>query len=273
MIRLIVSDLDGTILRDAEHVDEKAAALLKKYTAQGAVFVPASGRAPSSCRALFERAGLRITRCIGVNGAQIEDFATGETHYMRSLPDETARRAIEIMQAEGLQICIYGHGLIAYTWETALEESRERSLFAAMRAFGTETIAGPDAVERALRGPILKTFAEFTGAGDREAFLRAREACRALEGVTITASWENNFEVMPEGVDKGAALMYLAGKLGVRREEIVAFGDGDNDISMLRAAGTGVAMAAGDPAAKAAADCTAASVAEWLLENEARFAE
>lgn len=272
MIRLIVSDLDGTILRDAEHVDEKATALLKKYTAQGAVFVPASGRAPSSCRALFERAGLRVTHCIGVNGAQIEDFAAGETHYMRPLPDETARRAIEIMQAEGLHICIYGHGLIAYTWETALEESRERSLFAAMRTYGTETIAGPDAAERALRGPILKTFAEFTGVGDREAFLRAREACRALEGVTITSSWENNFEVMPEGVDKDAALMYLAGKLGVRREEIVAFGDGDNDISMLRVAGIGVAMASGDPAAKAAADCTAASVAEWLLENEARFA-
>lgn len=271
MIKLIASDLDGTILRDAEHVEERAVALLKKYTAQGAVFVPASGRAPSSIRTLFERAGLPMAYCIGVNGAQVEDYAGGVTHFMRPLSEATARRAMEIMRAEGLHICAYGRGMIAYSWETALEESRERNLFAAMRAYGTETIAGPDAMERVFQGPILKIFAEFTGADDHAAFVRAREACRELEDVTITTSWINNFEVMPVGVDKGAALCYLAQRLGVRREEIAAFGDGDNDVTMLRAAGWGVAMEGGSASAKAAARDTAPSVAAWLEKNEALF--
>ena len=271
MIKLIASDLDGTILRDAEHVDERAVALLEKYTAQGAVFVPASGRAPSSIRTLFERAGLPTAYCIGINGAQVEDYAGGVTHFMRPLPEATARRAMEIMRAEGLHVCAYGRGMIAYSWEKALEESRERSLFAAMRAYGTETIAGPGAMERVFQGPILKIFAEFTGADDHAAFVRAREACRALEDVTITTSWINNFEVMPVGVDKGAALCYLAQRLGVRREEIAAFGDGDNDVTMLRAAGWGVAMEGGSVGAKAAARDTAPSVAAWLEKNEALF--
>ena len=122
-----------------------------------------------------------------------------------------------------------------------------------------------------MRGPVLKMYADCAHGADRAAFERAREACAALEGVTITSSWMNNFELMPAGVDKGAALLYLAEQLGVRREEIVAFGDGDNDAGMLRAAGTGVAMAHGDKSAKAAADCVAESVAAWLEENEALF--
>ena len=57
----------------------------------------------------------------------------------------------------------------------------------------------------------------------------------------------------------------------MRREEIAAFGDGDNDVTMLRAAGWGVAMEGGSVGAKAAARDTAPSVAAWLEKNEALF--
>ena len=271
MIKLIASDMDGTLLRDAGHVDERAMDLIRKYTAQGAVFTPASGRCAASCRALFNRAGFPLTHCIGVNGAQVQNCVSGETHYMRPLPLETARRAFEIMQSENLHICIYARELIAYTWEQAISTSPEQRIVEEMAALGVESAVGEEAVARAMRGPVLKMYADCAHGTDREAFERAREACAALEGVTITNSWMNNFELMPAGVDKGAALLYLAERLGVRREEIVAFGDGCNDESMLRAAGIGVAMAHGDESAKAAADCTAESVAAWLEENEALF--
>ena len=271
MIKLIASDMDGTLLRDAGHVDERAMELIRKYTAQGAVFTPASGRCTASCRALFNRAGFPLTHCIGVNGAQVQNFVSGETHYMRPLPLETARRAFEIMQSENLHICIYARQLIAYTWEQAISTSPEQRIVDEMAALGVESAVGEDAVARAMRGPVLKMYADCAHGADRAAFERAREACAALEGVTITSSWMNNFELMPAGVDKGAALLYLAEQLGVRREEIVAFGDGDNDAGMLRAAGIGVAMARGDESAKAAADCVAESIAAWLEENEALF--
>lgn len=270
MIKLIASDIDGTLLRGGK-MDERALELIRKYTAQGAVFTPVSGRCTASCRVLFRHAGLPLTHCIGVNGAQVQDCASGETHYMDPLPLETARSAFEIMHSESLPICIYARGLIAYTQEQTAVSSPEQRLIDEMRALGTETASGKDAVARAMRGPVLKMFAACCGDTDRAAFERARKACAALKGVTVTSSWANNFELMPAGVDKGSALLFLARRLGVRREEIVAFGDGDNDVDMLRAAGVGVAMADGDPGAKAAADCAAQSVSAWLEENEAMF--
>ena len=63
----------------------------------------------------------------------------------------------------------------------------------------------------------------------------------------------------PLGVDKASALLAAAESLGVSREEIIAIGDTENDIPMIRAAGLGVCMANGVPAAKEAADVIAPS--------------
>ena len=63
-----------------------------------------------------------------------------------------------------------------------------------------------------------------------------------------------NIEINAAGVNKGTGLISLGRLLGIRREEIMAFGDGDNDIAMLKEAGVGVAMANAEEAVKAAAD-------------------
>ncbi|MDE3228673.1 MAG: HAD-IIB family hydrolase, partial [Chloroflexota bacterium] len=69
-------------------------------------------------------------------------------------------------------------------------------------------------------------------------------------------------EVMAPGVSKGVALGELAARLGVTRDEIVAFGDGENDIPLLAAAGLGIAMANAMPALLARADDITLSNAE-----------
>ena len=91
-----------------------------------------------------------------------------------------------------------------------------------------------------------------------ERFLGEREAAldeiRKLEGVTITGALHNNIEVNAAGVDKGNALLWLAQYLGIAPEETMAFGDGNNDITLLEKAGTGVAMKNGIEEVKHAAD-------------------
>jgi hypothetical protein len=76
----------------------------------------------------------------------------------------------------------------------------------------------------------------------------------AIPGIVICSSLYNNLEINAEGATKGNALLWLADYLGIAREETMAFGDGENDVPMLEAAGIGVAMANGVDAAKAAAD-------------------
>lgn len=77
--------------------------------------------------------------------------------------------------------------------------------------------------------------------------------------------WEGPWsfvEVLPLGTSKAAALEWLAARLGVAREEVLAVGDERNDIEMLAWAGTGVAMGNAHPEVKAVADWVTAPVEE-----------
>lgn len=71
-----------------------------------------------------------------------------------------------------------------------------------------------------------------------------------LPGIHITRSAENNFEIMPEGVNKGLALQELTQVMGITMDEVMAIGDSDNDSDMLRIAGMPVVMGNGDEAVK-----------------------
>ena len=101
-----------------------------------------------------------------------------------------------------------------------------------------------------------KVQAVFACAGEKEqAFRRIWE----MEGVEATGALSYNIEVTAGGINKGEALLWLAGELGIDREEILAFGDGANDADMIRAAGIGAAMEVSVPEVRAAADILAGS--------------
>ena len=139
-----------------------------------------------------------------------------------------------------------------------------------LRACGLVRVcAGERALEAALREGVFKLFAMSRTDDDVDGVLAARRACARLPHTELTSSWHNNFELMPAGVHKGWALETLACRLGIAREEVVAFGDSENDIPMLRWAGTGVAMANASEEVRAAADavtgpCREGGVAQAL---------
>lgn len=80
-----------------------------------------------------------------------------------------------------------------------------------------------------------------------------------FEGVAVTSSVPRNVEINHRNADKGKALLALAEHLGIKPEQTMAFGDGLNDLNMIRAAGTGVAMANAVDAVRTAADVVTGS--------------
>ena len=87
---------------------------------------------------------------------------------------------------------------------------------------------------------------------DMDARKRMREELSKLPGILVSSSIPNNLEINAEGADKGGALLRLAARLGIARESTMGFGDGENDLSMIRMAGIGVAN--GHESVKEAAD-------------------
>ena len=99
----------------------------------------------------------------------------------------------------------------------------------------------------------------------RDMELRTRlltEIPQVFPGILATSSSPQNIELNQDAANKGDALLALADRLGVPREKTLAFGDGLNDISMIRAAGVGIAMDNAEDVVKEAADWVTASCDE-----------
>lgn len=267
MIRLIVTDMDGTLLSDHETIHPDNVKAIQRAVASGVSFAVASGRGPRSIGRILTRHDIRGAHIIAVNGCQVVD-PTGRMLRTHTLDTGTARESLRVYAENGLLGCLYAMDAVVYTTQAAADRisGKPGSLF------------GEEAIEKALASAALKTFCIHLQ-GQEAAFASAREACERLSGVSITSSWRDNFEVMPAGVNKGAALAELAGRLGVSRDEIIAFGDNENDLEMLSFAGYGFAMGNASPQVKAHAayvtgDCgeggVAQAIASFFRETSAR---
>ena len=86
-----------------------------------------------------------------------------------------------------------------------------------------------------------------------------RERLNQMPEIAVTSAIPENLEINAAGASKGGALKRLAEQLHIDIEETMAFGDGENDISMIMAAGCGIAMGNAENSVKAAADYVATS--------------
>ena len=249
-IRLIAFDLDGTLLNTEKRLSDRSREALTRAAAAGIEIVPTTGRffdgMPEAVRNLpFLRYAVTI------NGAAVFDVRRGENLTKAELPLE---RALEIMEAvEGLPVLVDCYQDNA-GWMS-------RSMWERVADF----VALPHARKLQL---IVKDL------DLRERLLR--ELPERFPHLSVTSSWENNVEINDAEAHKGRALLRLAERLGLRPDQTMAFGDGLNDVTMLRAAGLGVAMGNACPEALAAADAVtadcdhdgvAAAIEKYVLED------
>ena len=254
--KLIAFDLDGTLLDDEKRIPPENLRALEAAAARGWVPVPATGRIvrgiPEPVKAL---PGLRYF--IVSNGAGVYDAAADRLLYRGDVPLELALRCYEYMDTLPV---IYDCYQNESGWMT-------RSMYEACAPYFPTEPHMLEIVKR-LRVPVddlketlrqrgeplqkLQMFFKPEDLDERERQLR--RIPELFPELVATTSVSNNIEINSVNAGKDKALLALAEHLGIRREETVAFGDGTNDLAMLRAAGLGVAMANADPKVKAAAD-------------------
>lgn len=251
-IKMIGLDLDGTLLTDKKEITSRTMQALRAAIDRGIIVLIATGRPltgiPEEIRAI---PGMRYA--LTSNGAKVMDVLENRVVEEHLLSAELAEKALEICGKYDTLQEVYYDGI-----SFAPEDMRDRIPIyhknPNMWEYIQKTRVWKQDILQMVRGSrqgldkIQILFA------DMEERTRAWRELSEVEGLELVGSLGYNIEINAAGVNKGTGLVSLGRRLGIKREEIMACGDGDNDTLMLREVGFGVAMANAEEEVKKAAD-------------------
>ncbi len=248
MIRLIATDLDGTLLRSDKTISEQTYGLVHALIDAGVMFVPASGRQFYSMTRVLRQLDFAGT-VLSANGA-----------IAVTIPEEQVRFAIEL-QVEPMRAIIGRLKEQVPTLRVAAVRDIGRVL---LGEIGYPALMLPGDHDRGDQGvpeapldvvlsePTVKLVARAPGWTIPELYELATSF--DVPGVTVTDAGAPFIEILGEGVTKQTGLRTLCELEGIDPSEVMVFGDWINDVEMLQWAGTGIAVANAHPEALAAAD-------------------
>ncbi|MDO4412707.1 HAD hydrolase family protein [Cutibacterium sp.] len=251
---LIATDLDGTFLGPDARVSARNRAAVEAAESAGVHVVPVTGRAMSGLRNLgpvFRRYALVCNGAVGL------DLSTDEVLYTMAMSPETVRTFVETMTAH-LPGCLFC---------AAVEDSSVFALEAGYDDLTPPYEAENDPAEHVVvtreelcSREALKLMVAHPTVPAGEVFTLAERL--AIPGVHTTWAGFSLAEANRADVNKAVGLSEICRVLGEDRADVVALGDGANDVEMLQWAGISYAMADANPLAVAAADLRAPSCAE-----------
>ena len=252
-IKMIGLDLDGTLLTDKKELTARTKAVISRALSRGIVVLVATGRPwmgiPEELRNF---PGMRYA--LTSNGARVIDAQEepGDRRASALARAGACRRwkpAVNMIPCRRSTLTDRGMRLLI-RWPVVERYHRNPSMCEYMRNTRIPVDNIAELVKEENRG-LDKVQALFADMGERT---QAWTELREVGGLELVGSLKYNIEINAAGVNKGTGLVNLGKMLGIKRGEIMAFGDGDNDIVMLKEVGIGVAMANAEAKVKEAAD-------------------
>lgn len=252
MIRMIALDLDGTTLADGGILTENTKMLLEQACERGIHIVVASGRSFYSLpEAIGQVKGLEYS--INSNGSSVYRLQTGERIYHDPIREDRVEGILSILQEEGAGIECFVEGM-AYASREFVENPEWFGATAQGRRYIQATRRPVEDICAFIRAHKTNLDAVDGVTGDPAQKRRLEVRLEELGGVYITSSVPHLVEIASATAGKASALRWLAARLDMRPEEIMACGNAENDRDMMAFAGLGVAVANSPQELLAAAD-------------------
>ena len=243
MIRLVVSDIDGTLFDKDEILNEEAIRLVGKLHARGISFTLATGRVECMANHLAERLDLRIPY-VACNGATI--VKDGKAIYRRQVRAWPLMDLIADADLSGCSI-IYSQNGVESVWRETPYILRQRELF---HRYGIIHAIGEDEGKKVHLDKL--TIMDENSGGS---IIRLESACRMLGSEYRYTLYGNRaIEIVHGSATKATGVERLAKMLDIEMEEVLFIGDHQNDIQLITEAGIGVAVANSTDDVKKAAD-------------------
>lgn len=231
MIRLIATDLDGTLLAGKSNLPQKNTEALRRAMDAGVYVVICTGRMLEGAAPMAEQIGVNAPMVL-FNGAMIYDRASDRVLSGRVIPHGRALEALRAIEAAGAYVQAFpGRGYFMDTWCDLTDYYSDK--------IGVSGTPVHRRLSEWLDTDVYKLLV--LGALQETNALQARLS-PLFPDIDFVKSGERHLEVITKGVDKGEGLAQVCAHLGVRPDEVMAFGDEQNDASMLRYAGAGYIM-------------------------------
>lgn len=248
--QILVLDLDGTLTNSKKEITPETAKAIIDIQEKGKKVVLASGRPTKGVLPLARQLHLADygSYILSFNGARITDCRSGKIIYNRLLPSdvpETIYSLVRSYKDEGADLLTYTDSFILSGIRLnrySLLESRINH----MPAIECHDFLG------VLPGQINK----FLATGEPEVIARIKDRMIQVFRSYLNIYCSDPFflEIMPKGIDKAHSLSKLLSSIGIPADHMICCGDGYNDVTMIEAAGLGVAMANAQPLVREKAD-------------------
>ena len=234
-------DIDGTLLNSRQTVDEPTWAAIQRAMHEGHYVSLATGRMAKS--ALVWARYLQINApVVTLNGAEIIDAQTGETLWCTPLANEPLLKLIHLAENAGLNYRLFGHNYIV----CATDHFDHLKPLLHTYYKGTLVLSEDDVPKYLERPPeaILKT--TIVCHSERE-LLEVYHELKSWNAFELSRTPDMEIEITQHGVNKLSGIQRVIRDLNVSLENVVAIGNGENDLEMLCHVGVGYAMANAEP--------------------------
>jgi 5-amino-6-(5-phospho-D-ribitylamino)uracil phosphatase len=251
---LVALDVDGTVVDRNGVLPEAVGTAIKSVVAAGVPVVLSTGRSWHSTKALVEQLGLPPGPTVCSNGAVIVTYPPEKIVKAVTFdPREVIDRVEDFAPGTLIAVEEIGRG---YRLNNHFPDD---DLTGEMIIQDVAQLGAQPVTRVILRDPT-RSSEDFIGLAQH----------LGLHGVTYFVGWSAWLDIAPEGVNKATALAEVASDLEVPPDRVLAFGDGRNDIEMLRWAGRGVAIGDAPPEVQQAADAVTDLFAEGGPVTELR---
>ncbi|MCX7951835.1 MAG: Cof-type HAD-IIB family hydrolase [Clostridiales bacterium] len=240
--KLIAMDMDGTLLNSQKQVTEYTKEVLRKAADRGVKLVVCTGRIFTSAKSYARIIGTKAP-IIASNGAYIREKDREEVIYEKYINKEKLLKIIRLSREWGF----YPH---IYTTDTIYSEKLIHSSLNYSK--WNETVPEEEKINIKIvdnledivneKGEAFLKVVVMAQDDEIERLQQLKNYIRENVDVAVFSSYMNNFEVMDKEVSKGRALEILAGYYNLSKDEIICFGDNENDKTMFEFAGFPVAM-------------------------------
>lgn len=264
-IKVIIMDVDGTLTNDKKVITPKTKEALMKAQAAGTILILASGRPTSGLLGLASELEMDKNHglLVSYNGSKVVDCETGETLFNQALTVEEGKAVLEHMKKFDRVRPMIDKGEYMYVnnvYDNIIQwRGKPFDVIQYESRGGHYKLCEVDDLAAFVDYPLNKILTTSDPEYLQEHYQEMMEPFKDKLNCMFTGDFY--FEFTAQGIDKAKALDTVLTPMGYKREEMIAFGDGHNDASIVKFAGTGVAMANAVQALKDIAD-------EITLSNE-----